>query len=96
VGKRLDRRLAELGLADLSAYRSILVNTPAEWAPLDGDVPNPYFALLPGSRRARRDRQAIAAESCSIGQRERRRRGQILERRVRKERRRTDGNSPGI
>jgi hypothetical protein len=35
VGKRLDRRLAELGLADLFAYRAFLVNTPAEWAHLD-------------------------------------------------------------
>jgi chemotaxis protein methyltransferase CheR len=35
VGKRLNRRLAELGLADLFAYRAFLVNTPAEWTRLD-------------------------------------------------------------
>jgi len=35
VGKRLNRRLAELGLADLSAYRTFLVSAPAEWARLD-------------------------------------------------------------
>jgi chemotaxis protein methyltransferase CheR len=35
VGKRLNRRLAELGLADLSAYRTFLMREPAEWAQLD-------------------------------------------------------------
>lgn len=35
VGKRLNRRLAELGLADLSAYRTFLMLEPAEWAQLD-------------------------------------------------------------
>lgn len=35
VGKRLNRRLAELGFSDLAAYRSYLLNTPAEWALLD-------------------------------------------------------------
>ena len=35
VGKRLNRRLAELGLADLSAYRTLLMGAPAEWARLD-------------------------------------------------------------
>jgi chemotaxis protein methyltransferase CheR len=35
VGKRLNRRLAELGLADLSAYRTFLMREPAEWARLD-------------------------------------------------------------
>jgi chemotaxis protein methyltransferase CheR len=35
VGKRLNRRLAELGLADLSAYRTFLVNRPGEWTRLD-------------------------------------------------------------
>ena len=35
VGKRLNRRLAELGLADLSAYRAFLNSQPAEWARLD-------------------------------------------------------------
>jgi chemotaxis protein methyltransferase CheR len=35
VGKRLNRRLAELGLADLSAYRAILIRAPEEWARLD-------------------------------------------------------------
>ena len=35
VGKRLNRRLAELGLADLSAYRAFLMREPAEWAQLD-------------------------------------------------------------
>jgi chemotaxis protein methyltransferase CheR len=35
VGKRLNRRLAELGLADLSAYHTFLMREPAEWAQLD-------------------------------------------------------------
>jgi chemotaxis protein methyltransferase CheR len=35
VAKRLNRRLAALGLADLSAYRSFLAREPAEWAQLD-------------------------------------------------------------
>ena len=35
VGKRLSRRLVELGLADLSAYRTFLISAPAEWARLD-------------------------------------------------------------
>jgi chemotaxis protein methyltransferase CheR len=35
VGKRLNRRLAQLGLADLCAYREFLTSTPAEWAHLD-------------------------------------------------------------
>jgi chemotaxis protein methyltransferase CheR len=35
VGKRVDRRLAELGLADLSAYCSVLMRDPAEWVQLD-------------------------------------------------------------
>ena len=35
VGKRLNRRLAELGLSDLSAYRTILMSVPGEWARLD-------------------------------------------------------------
>jgi chemotaxis protein methyltransferase CheR len=35
LGKRLNRRLAELGLADLCAYRTLLINAPAEWARLD-------------------------------------------------------------
>src|SRR6516165_9941978 len=35
VGKRLNRRLAELGLADLSAYRTFLIGEPAEWARLE-------------------------------------------------------------
>lgn len=35
VGKRLNRRLAELGLADLDAYRAVLHRDPAEWARLE-------------------------------------------------------------
>jgi chemotaxis protein methyltransferase CheR len=35
VGKRLNRRLAELRLADLSAYRVFLTNAPEEWARLE-------------------------------------------------------------
>jgi chemotaxis protein methyltransferase CheR len=35
VGKRLSRRLVELGLADLSAYRTFLDSATAEWARLD-------------------------------------------------------------
>jgi chemotaxis protein methyltransferase CheR len=35
VGKRLNRRLAELGLPDLSAYRVFLMREPAEWVQLD-------------------------------------------------------------
>jgi chemotaxis protein methyltransferase CheR len=35
VGKRLRRRLNELGLVDLSAYRSFLISAPEEWARLD-------------------------------------------------------------
>lgn len=35
VGKRLKRRLAELGLADLSAYQAFLTSHPAEWARLE-------------------------------------------------------------
>ncbi len=35
VYKRIDRRLAELGLADVSAYRSRLERDDAEWAVLD-------------------------------------------------------------
>jgi chemotaxis protein methyltransferase CheR len=35
VAKRLNRRLAELGLADLAAYRAFLTEHPSEWARLD-------------------------------------------------------------
>lgn len=35
VGKRLKRRLAELGLADLCAYRGFLLAEPKEWAQLE-------------------------------------------------------------
>lgn len=35
VGKRISRRLIELGLADLSAYRTFLTGHPEEWAHLD-------------------------------------------------------------
>jgi chemotaxis protein methyltransferase CheR len=35
VGKRLNRRLVELGLTDLSAYRAFLNSEPGEWAQLD-------------------------------------------------------------
>ena len=35
LAKRLNRRLAELGLADLAAYRKFLVEEPGEWARLD-------------------------------------------------------------
>lgn len=35
VGKRLKRRLAELGLADLCAYQAFLTSHPAEWARLE-------------------------------------------------------------
>ena len=35
LDKRLKRRLAELGLADLSAYRNFLNGEPSEWAYLD-------------------------------------------------------------
>ena len=35
VGKRLNRRLAELGLSGLSAYRTFLMSVPGEWARLD-------------------------------------------------------------
>ena len=35
VAKRISRRLAELGLADLSAYRTVLENEPSEWAQLN-------------------------------------------------------------
>jgi chemotaxis protein methyltransferase CheR len=35
VGKRLSRRLIELGLADLDSYRSLLQRAPGEWAQLD-------------------------------------------------------------
>jgi chemotaxis protein methyltransferase CheR len=35
VGKRLNRRLAELGLSDLAAYRSFLAGEPGEWSRLD-------------------------------------------------------------
>ena len=35
LGKRLNRRLVELGLADLSAYSTLLISAPAEWACLD-------------------------------------------------------------
>jgi chemotaxis protein methyltransferase CheR len=35
VAKRLNGRLAELGLADLSAYRSFLISAPGEWARLE-------------------------------------------------------------
>lgn len=35
VGKRLDRRLSELGLANLSAYRAFLSREPEEWSRLD-------------------------------------------------------------
>lgn len=36
VRKRLNRRLAELGLADLAAYRARLEADPSEWVVLDG------------------------------------------------------------
>jgi chemotaxis protein methyltransferase CheR len=35
VGKRLGRRLAELGLADLDAYSTLLLREPGEWTRLD-------------------------------------------------------------
>jgi chemotaxis protein methyltransferase CheR len=35
IAKRLNRRVAELGLAGLSAYRTFLLNEPAEWRQLD-------------------------------------------------------------
>lgn len=35
VGKRINRRLAELGLADLSEYRTFLTDHSEEWAQLD-------------------------------------------------------------
>lgn len=35
VGKRLNRRVAELGLCDISAYRALLLREPAEWAQLE-------------------------------------------------------------
>ncbi len=35
VGKRLKRRLVELGLADLDAYRALLLRDPGEWTRLD-------------------------------------------------------------
>jgi len=35
VGKRLNRRLAELELANLAAYRNFLISEPAEWARLE-------------------------------------------------------------
>ncbi len=35
VRKRLYRRLAELGIADLDAYRALLLRQPCEWARLD-------------------------------------------------------------
>jgi len=35
VCKRIDRRLRELGLADIAAYRSFLENSAGEWATLD-------------------------------------------------------------
>jgi chemotaxis protein methyltransferase CheR len=72
VGKRLNRRLAELGLADLGR-----VDAPRR------NVPNPDLAFLSGSRRVRRHREAIAVGNCSNGQRERRRRGRMLEHRMR-------------
>lgn len=36
VGKRLGRRLAELGVEDLDAYRARLASDPSEWKVLDG------------------------------------------------------------
>lgn len=35
LAKRLKRRLTELGLVDLSAYRAFLISAPEEWARLD-------------------------------------------------------------
>lgn len=35
VGKRLDRRLSQLGLADLFAYRAFILREPEEWSQLD-------------------------------------------------------------
>ena len=35
VGKRLNRRLAELGLPDLDAYQAMLLREPGEWTRLD-------------------------------------------------------------
>jgi chemotaxis protein methyltransferase CheR len=35
ITKRLNRRLVELGLADLDAYRSLLLREPGEWARLE-------------------------------------------------------------
>jgi chemotaxis protein methyltransferase CheR len=35
VGRRIDRRIRELGLLDLSAYRNYLQMNPAEWSVLD-------------------------------------------------------------
>jgi chemotaxis protein methyltransferase CheR len=54
VCKRLARRLRELGIADLAAYRTILERDPEEWNVLDG------FCRIPVSCFYR-DREVFAA-----------------------------------
>jgi chemotaxis protein methyltransferase CheR len=58
VLKRVGRRIAELGLADLDAYRSFLLREPGEWARLDA------MCRIPISRfyRDRRVFDAIGRE----------------------------------
>ena len=59
VGKRLNRRLSALGLADLAAYRAFLEGHPAEWACLDA------LCRIPISRFYR-DRRVFDAISYQL------------------------------
>jgi hypothetical protein len=75
VGKRLRRRLTELGLLDLLAYRSFLISAPEEWArlgypPIDASRPV-RSDPLPQSRAFTLFRRgACSAESRILGSHE--------------------------
>ncbi len=59
LGKRLGRRMAELRLPDLAAYRAFLLAEPGEWARLD------RMCRVPISRFYR-DREVFAAIGCEL------------------------------
>jgi hypothetical protein len=87
VGKRLKRRLGELGVADLSAYRDVLVRDPRGAGPARGDVPHPDFAVLPRSRHLRRHQPPAPAGNRKPGGSKGRQRRPMLERGMRFRRR---------
>jgi chemotaxis protein methyltransferase CheR len=82
VGKRLKRRLTDLGLIGLSAYRTLLISAPEEWARLDaiGRIPISRFYRDRGTFEVIA-RQLLPEIAAAVS--EGRQRGQMLERRMR-------------